>query len=317
MALHLIRGGADVNHCVENQTPHKTPIHLAADKGQLDVIGVLVDFGVSVDSVDDFGRTALHLAARSNHIDLVEYLVERGAYLHQEDNFKRTPLVMAVEMNHFEASKWFVDHGAHISAKTTDGWCALTYSVVNGHVDIASYLVEFGADVNAVDNSSQTALIHACQRVSIYQLGVLNSTNDKPYLNQAIPAATMVHRELVGFADQNKWLPIIFLLLNNGADVRARDVHGYTCLDWAFLKGVDHDSLSMLVRAGAQLHELTSLYALKKPNVYLPSSIAMTSLLRSTVFTIRLALRRNIDEKALRLPLPKPLIKNIVLNHEE
>ena len=51
----------------------------ASEKGKIDEVRSLLDAGVHVDSVDEFGNTALMQAARYNHSDIMALLVARGA----------------------------------------------------------------------------------------------------------------------------------------------------------------------------------------------------------------------------------------------
>ena len=51
----------------------------AAERGDLVVVKLFVDAGMSVDTADHMGFSALHFAARSGHLEVVEYLVSQGA----------------------------------------------------------------------------------------------------------------------------------------------------------------------------------------------------------------------------------------------
>ncbi|UKJ88157.2 hypothetical protein MACJ_000600 [Theileria orientalis] len=56
-----------------------TALHLAADRGNVDMVKCLIEHGANVNSVDDNGDTPLHVAIESQEDEVVKYLVEAGA----------------------------------------------------------------------------------------------------------------------------------------------------------------------------------------------------------------------------------------------
>lgn len=56
----------------------KTPVHVAAQAGNADFIGVLVELGADVDLTDLQGNSPLHYASAWGHLDTVQILLEAG-----------------------------------------------------------------------------------------------------------------------------------------------------------------------------------------------------------------------------------------------
>lgn len=88
----LIAAGADVNETRQGGTP----LHLAASKGYLGIVGILVDNGADITAPGEpAGAMPLHAAALSNQARVAEFLIERGAPVDALDREGRTPLIIA------------------------------------------------------------------------------------------------------------------------------------------------------------------------------------------------------------------------------
>eukprot|EP01122_Echinamoeba_exundans_P014044 TRINITY_DN6282_c0_g2_i2.p1 TRINITY_DN6282_c0_g2~~TRINITY_DN6282_c0_g2_i2.p1 ORF type:complete len:142 (-),score=43.59 TRINITY_DN6282_c0_g2_i2:575-946(-) len=57
----------------------RTPLHYAADFGQVEVAKYLVSKGAKLDVKDGFGITPLLAAVYENHAEVVEFLLSKGA----------------------------------------------------------------------------------------------------------------------------------------------------------------------------------------------------------------------------------------------
>ena len=57
----------------------RRPLHHAALRGDLEVVGRLLDYSAHADAADSMGRRPLHWAALQGHVDVARLLIERGA----------------------------------------------------------------------------------------------------------------------------------------------------------------------------------------------------------------------------------------------
>ena len=73
-----------VEHCNVNIDSQSnvgfTPLMIASEKGNLNVVKCLCEKGANTEAKDEKGRTALYLASRKNHFDIVEYLITKKKY---------------------------------------------------------------------------------------------------------------------------------------------------------------------------------------------------------------------------------------------
>jgi ankyrin repeat protein len=72
-----------------------TPLHLAANRGAVDDIEVLVANGADIHLTGDLGYTPLHCAALAGKLKAVEKLLSLGANPNARSEFSETPLDLA------------------------------------------------------------------------------------------------------------------------------------------------------------------------------------------------------------------------------
>ncbi|KAH8105924.1 ankyrin repeat-containing domain protein [Cristinia sonorae] len=77
----------------------RTALHVAALKGNEELVRMLCDFGADIDLADDEGNTALHYASAWGHIPIVQLLIERGCQYSVRNNEGFTPSDYAYSTN--------------------------------------------------------------------------------------------------------------------------------------------------------------------------------------------------------------------------
>ena len=76
----------------------QTPLMFAADRGDEDLLRVLLDYGAELDCQDYLGRSALHAAVTGRSVPCLDALLERGADMHKVTVDGQTALHTAVRM---------------------------------------------------------------------------------------------------------------------------------------------------------------------------------------------------------------------------
>jgi ankyrin repeat protein len=77
-----------------------SPLHIAARKGELEDIEVLVAHGGNVNLIGDIGNSPLHEASLAGRVLVVNRLLELGADPSIRNEFAQTALDMALSGNH-------------------------------------------------------------------------------------------------------------------------------------------------------------------------------------------------------------------------
>ena len=110
IARILIAAKANIN--TTKPSNDKTPLHLAAKYGHLDVVKVLIASHADITAKDYESKTPLHHAAKYGHLDIVNALLAAGADHALQDCFGKTPLRLAIEQKYFDIAEVLIDAGA-------------------------------------------------------------------------------------------------------------------------------------------------------------------------------------------------------------
>ncbi|MCG8486949.1 MAG: ankyrin repeat domain-containing protein [Chromatiales bacterium] len=181
-------------------------IHVAALEGNLAEVRDLSRKGGSINEKNSAagvyeGFTPLHMAINNGHKDVALYLIKGGANVNEKGKLGRTPLHLAAYNGMPQVAKLLISRGAYVNASNEEGATPLhsaAFGIVNSG-DLLKILLAKGANVDSGTGTKiGTPLIHATK-----------------YGN----------------------LEAVKVLLNNGADINARDESGNSALHFASLYG--------------------------------------------------------------------------------
>jgi len=150
-----IHWGTDIN---APSIDGKTPLHVAAQKGKIVIVRMLLDSGAAIDATDQDGHTPLYWAVMAGRTQVAELLVKRGA------RFDPTALLRAVVERNVadrDVIAFLVKQGADINSKDAAGDTPLLAATQRGERVLAKLLIAQGADVNARDAQGRTPLARA------------------------------------------------------------------------------------------------------------------------------------------------------------
>lgn len=128
----------------------------------LEICELLVNAGVSVDSVDRDGTPMLCIAARNGNMTMLKWLVGKNANINAiSEDRGYTPLMDAVWKNKQELVEYLVSIGADLSPISKDGQPIAVLASGVGNTDICKLLAEKGADSNIKDAMGMSAFDYA------------------------------------------------------------------------------------------------------------------------------------------------------------
>uniref|UniRef100_A0A1A7X5H4 Ankyrin repeat domain 6b n=2 Tax=Iconisemion striatum TaxID=60296 RepID=A0A1A7X5H4_9TELE len=205
----------------------RTPLHLAAYKGHMEVMRVLLKAGCNLDIQDDGEQTALHRAAMVGHSDVITALIKEGCALDRQDKDGNTALHELSWHGFSQCVKLLVKAGANVHAKNKAGNTALHLACQNGHAQSSKVLLLGGSRPDSKNHTGETCL-HVAARYSHVAvirvlLGAFCSVSEKNLVGDTPlhVAAALNHKKTVR------------LLLEAGADTLICNSCGQTALDQA------------------------------------------------------------------------------------
>lgn len=225
----LLEQAAGVDALLEGEVP---PLFRAAESGKDKIVRVLLEYGASTETKDKSNRTAIFPAAQRNHRNTLRLLLEAGADVNATDSDGQNLMLLLASERSSKSIKWgteiieiLLQTGIDLEAKDKDGRTALLWAVATGKETLARLLLTGrstnNADINATNNRGKTAL-HLAVDVKMNRM------------------------------------PMIELLLDNGANLHARSDGGWTALHNAADKGHE-DVVSLLLKCQADVNATTSI----------------------------------------------------------
>ncbi|KAM3718098.1 Kinase D-interacting substrate of [Dirofilaria immitis] len=213
----LINAGAEVNACDKFGS---TALIWAARRGYKPIIELLLNAGAELDAVGMYGATALMMATRGNFISVVKLILSREPNINTVDQNGLSPLAIAAREGYVEIASMYIERGAYVNGVDRFGNSILISAVRSGNVEIVKMLLEKHADVNARDSENRTAL-HLAIDKSFMDI-VVALLEKKPNLEiRNKDGDTPLLR-----AVKNRHSAFCQLLVNSGAKVSATDNAG-------------------------------------------------------------------------------------------
>ncbi len=125
-------------------------VYTFAENGNVDELIIALNQGDNSTNWyrDGFGWTALHEAARNNHMNIVEILLDRGIDINSKICNGNTALHIAANSCNMNIVEILLDRGIDINSKDNDGNTALHWAARWGYTNIVEILLNRGIDID-------------------------------------------------------------------------------------------------------------------------------------------------------------------------
>ena len=217
------------------QTPlHQVLLFKRDPKDRFGVAQLLVERGADVNAQDADDETPLHLASEYYfpELELVRMLLKHGADVHAKNSQGQTPFHRRLESKHFyreffDVAQLLVEHGADVNTRDREHQTLLHLASYRLDLRLMRILLDRDANVNAEDNRGRTPLRRVLavdrrhsdeDRFDVAQLLVERGADANT------PNAD--HETLLHLASRRMSLELVWILLNHGANLSAKNNEG-------------------------------------------------------------------------------------------
>ena len=212
-----------------------TLLHSPVLYGDLEMVRVLLDYKVDVNTGRDSGWVPLHdgstggLVARIHNVvqsstNTVKLLLENGADVNMRALDNSTPLHVAMEYGRDKIVRMLLEHGANVGAKDKNGRTPIHEAVESWNDESLRLSLEHGADVGAKDNKGRTPIHGAAESGNVEKTRMLLERGAN------IGAKDNKCRTPLHDAAQYGCDEVVRVLVEHGANIGAKDVEGRTPL---------------------------------------------------------------------------------------
>ena len=108
-ALKMIEQGVDIE--AKDPGAGASALHYAVMKGEMPLVGLLIQRGADVNSRTKSGTTPLHTAVLYRRTEIAEYLIQKGADVNARSPSGATPLGLAIAADYHTLAMMLRSHG--------------------------------------------------------------------------------------------------------------------------------------------------------------------------------------------------------------
>ncbi|XP_035650962.1 histone-lysine N-methyltransferase EHMT2-like isoform X5 [Oncorhynchus keta] len=228
---------------------HPRQLYPAAKQGEVQRVLLMLMEGIdpAYQADSQNRRCALHVAAQRGLLEVCYMLVQAGAKLDIQDKSMRTPLLEAIVNNHVEVTRYLVQSGACVYHIEEDGYTGLHHAAKLGSLDIVTLLLETGqVDINAQDSGGWTPIIWAAEHKHIKVIRALLHRGADVTLKDKEMNACLHWASFAGC------VTIAEMVLNAGCPLSSVNMHGDTPLHIASREGF-LDCVTLFLSRGADI----------------------------------------------------------------
>ena len=204
---------------------------VAADKGHLEIVRLLLDAGATVDGFDSDQSTPLDVAAKEGHQEVVALLLDRGADVNRRDRNGACAMSFAMGRAQTAVVRQLLAAGADVNYMGRGGHTLLQMACRADSPELVKLLIEQGVDVNFTAWNGDSPLMVAVRQGGSQLspiVGALLAAGAGTAHTQMGTRRTALHFAVLSGAGD-----VVTRLLAADADINAEDAEGLTPLDLA------------------------------------------------------------------------------------
>lgn len=231
-----------------NQHQGGNALHEAAAEGQVEIIKILAERGMNVNSTAEYpstGWTPLHFAARAGQLESIHILVELGAAIPGDESVIR----VAVLFDQPDAVLLIHELGEAIIglSSETRGGC-LHFAAECGSIDAAMCLLKLGYVVNKIDDLGRCPIHIASEKGHVHMVRLLLEHGSEVNIVSTVPSP--LHLAAAGGHHS-----VVDILYEFGADDKAVDSEGFSPY-YRALEGGNVLAVKAFVERGADIRSV-------------------------------------------------------------
>ena len=211
----------------------KRPIHIAAKHGLTDICQYLWASGIDLKQYDKQGLSPIHYALINEKFETVEFLESAGCSLTDPMTNKSNLYITAIRTNRFDALMYLIEH--KVPQTQCEGGNYPIHEAVKAKLDaIVEILLQSGADPCCVNKKLETPL-HIAAKIGDPSIAtkILDASFSREHFVDPIDIEkkTPLH-----YAAKFGHVAVLNLLIDFGADIFATDKDGNTAMNLACAK---------------------------------------------------------------------------------
>lgn len=207
----------------------RTPLSLAAEQGNQELITLLLAKGAVIENRCPEGQSPLSWAAGEGHLGAVKVLISHGADVNSSDAFGYGPAWHATYNGHEEIVTCLLDNGVDVDVSSERGTTLLELAIYEGYDRIVELLLRKGPSVEGIKSTSSYEVISPMNNAMGAAVGRHSLKLTKLLLDYNAP----IFAEYVSKLSSEHSRAMVELLHSKGADIEARDAYGRTPLSLA------------------------------------------------------------------------------------
>ncbi|MFC2139986.1 ankyrin repeat domain-containing protein, partial [Bacteroidota bacterium] len=221
----------------------------AAEKGNYEIVEILINNGADINAKTRFNTSAIHFAAFYNKVEIIKLLVEKGADFNLRNSQGIVPIFYAAMRGAIESVKCLIEHGADYKVKDDNKQNLLHAASANGNTELMKYLINKNLDLHSADIYNKTPLFYAAEKGLTEITDMYIENGDIDYQTITTDGSTYLHA-----AAKGGLLKFVDKIIEDGVDINSANVYNYTPIDIAEMAG-HQEIVDLLILKGAESTE--------------------------------------------------------------